>query len=122
MVSAGESISESSNELANTLRPGPKPTGHGRTSLVLYLIILLMALAFLGDNEFSTRVAVTVIGVICSLSVVYLNDYDKRHLPLQIEAWERRNRLYNDGMICLNCGNSWIPVSYSLDEVLGRQE
>jgi hypothetical protein len=96
-------------ELAHQFVPGHKP-GPGWRIGVFAMIVLWAAIGPLADNlgdyAFAVR-AVLVIGAFALYIAANNSDFCNR---TERTAWHEKVKMYEDGWICMQCGQSWLPA------------
>lgn len=106
---------KSQTNLVATLRPRPKPSKYDFFYVFMAAIgvlggvsLVLMGIAHLTD--FSLKNAMNAMLSIGIGGFVFVALYKFHKKPSEkVLAWDRKNRLYENGWLCHKCGCVWIP-------------
>ena len=120
---------KSQTQLAASLTPGPRPSGNGQLGKIGCGVLLLVCAPFgLASTSLSSEQSSTYStapqadhsGVGCAVFFGLVGlaliawgwsmwGEGEGELKSEVDAWSKKQRLFDHGWICHQCGNTWVP-------------
>ncbi len=103
---------KSDTALAASLKPGPKPLDYPPTGCLVFVAILTGIVGVLlvtSDGKIFGAIMLGLSALFCLMAWAVKKDDKNPIVPIEIQKWEQKNKLFETGWICHKCGHTWIP-------------